>query len=411
MANLKLAVISDLHIGYGARSKDLSPHADSNTVDEKYLSKFIKFLQTQSIRADYLIIPGDITGKAHPEEFQLASEVILNIAKGLGVREENILFVPGNHDKNWSVMPPGGRDSTGVLEAQMYAPLKHDAWIFERALRRSPHYMLSDNGLGIWEFENLILVGYNSSRHDNSSASVHHGLVSQESLQWLDAELQSKNLTAGKVKIFLVHHHPVLYSDPFPDEPDFSAMTNAENLLNLLHKYNFDLLLHGHKHMPHFRTLIENSSFPLVVLGAGSFSSLLGMPYHGHVSNQFHLLEIDGRDEEEGCIYGLLRNWSYLSGHGWKASQKHDGILDQIGFGVYTSPPALKRDLLPKINSRLKTIDYVRWTDMVSQEQRLSHIHPDCVMRLLQEIASEIGVELMGNNPGDAILLAPRGEA
>lgn len=408
MANLKIAIISDLHIGHGVRSKDLCPHADTNRIDEKYLSKFLDFVKAEHIQANYLVIPGDITGKAHPEEFRLASEVLLQIGAALGVPEEKILFVPGNHDKNWNAIPPGESDATGVFAKQMYAPLQHDAWIFERAMRRSPHYMLSDNCLGIWTFDDLILVGYNSSHHDDRNAKVHHGLITESSLQWLDTQLQAMDLPKQKVKVFLVHHHPIQYSDHIPDVPDFSVMTNAENLLNLLNKFKFDLLLHGHKHMPHFKTQITNSSFPLVILGAGSFSYQLEWAYNQHASNQFHLLEIEGRDEDEECIFGLLRNWSYLSGHGWKASQKHDGILHQLGFGTYTSSAVLKKTLLPKIQALSQKTDYVRWHDLVSQENKLSYIHPECVMRLLKEIGGEIGAECHGEIPNTAILLLPR---
>ncbi|WP_435627608.1 metallophosphoesterase family protein [Candidatus Ferrigenium straubiae] len=408
MTNLKIAIISDLHIGHGVRSKDLSPHADTNGIDEKYLLKFLEFVKSKNIQANYLVIPGDITGKAHPDEFKLASKVILQIGTALGVPEEKILFVPGNHDKNWDAKPAGENDTTGFYAKQMYAPLQHEDWFFEHTMRRSPHHMLSDNCLGVWTFEDLILVGYNSSNHDDRNTKVHHGLITESSLQWLDAQLQTMDLAKQKLKVFLVHHHPIQYSDHIPDTPDFSVMTNAENLLNLLTKFKFDLLLHGHKHMPHFKTQITNSSFPLVILGAGSFSYQLELTYNQHASNQFHLLEIEGRDDEEECIFGLLRNWAYLSGHGWKASQKHDGILHQLGFGTYASPTILKKNLVQKIQTLFQKTDYVRWLDLVTQESKLGYIHPDCVMLLLKEISAEIGVECHGEIPDNAILLLPR---
>jgi len=289
MTRLTLAVISDLHIGHSARSKDLSPHADAKQIDEKYLSTFIDFVRKEHIKADYLIIPGDITGRAIPEEFKLASETIVNIAAAMGVPDEKILFVPGNHDKDWNALPPGEVDTTGVRSAQMYAPLKHQDWIFERILRRSPYYMLSDPCMAIWDFDDLVVVGYNSAQHDNGNTPIHHGLVTNDSLAWLDAELQTRDLGAEKVKVFLVHHHPLQYSDHIPDVADFSVMTNAENLLKLLCKFKFDLVVHGHKHMPHFNTQMININLPLAILGAGSFSSQLDVSYNGHTSNQFHL--------------------------------------------------------------------------------------------------------------------------
>lgn len=409
MPNLTIAVISDLHIGHNARSKDLCPYPDTQQIDEKYLDKFSEFVQSENIQANYLIIPGDITGKAHPEEFQLASEAIVRIGAMLNVPEDKILFVPGNHDKDWNALPPGEEDTTGVRASQMYAPLSHQDWLFERILRRSPYYMLSDPCMAVWEFDDLLVVGYNSAQHDHRNAEIHHGLVVNASLDWLDSKLSTINTGSERIKLFLVHHHPIQYSDHLPDIPDFSVMTNAENLLNLLGKFKFDFLLHGHKHIPHFNTHVWNLNPPLVILGAGSFSNQLGASYNGHASNQFHLIEVEGRDNETACTYGLLKSWSYLSGHGWQQSKKNNGICHRIGFGTYTNPTILKNALRPIIQSRFTQCDFVKWSDLVSNDQKLGYLQPDGVVELLREIGMELGAEFFGDNPENAILLLPRG--
>lgn len=407
MSSLTIAVVSDLHIGQSVRSKDLCPYNNTQHVDEKYLEKFSRFVQTENIKANYLVIPGDITGKAHPEEFKLASDAIVKIGIALGVPEEKILFVPGNHDKDWNALPPDEDDTTGVRTKQMYAPLTNSDWLFERILRRSPYYMLSDP-FAIWEFNDLIVVGYNSAQHDNRDQKVHHGLITNESLNTLDSALQKLALDSQKIKIFLVHHHPIQYSDHIPDVPDFSVMTNSENLLTLLGKFRFDLLLHGHKHKPHFNTQSLNLNSPLAILGAGSFSCQLDVSYNGHASNQFHLVEIMGRDNESECIYGLLRNWSYLSGHGWKPSKQHDGIWHRIGFGTYVTRPVLKRTLIPRIQAEFNTADYVKWDDLASKDDTLGYLPPDEVITLFREIGMELKVEFLGETPDTAILLRPK---
>lgn len=407
MAKLTLAVISDLHIGHGARSKDLSPHFDAKQIDEKYLSTFIEFVRKEHIKANYLIIPGDITERAIPAEFKLASETIVKIAAAMEVPEGKILFVPGNHDKDWNALPLGEVDTTGVRAAQMYASLKNQDWIFERILRQSPYYMLSDPCMAIWDFDDMVVVGYNSAQHDNRDNPIHHGLVTNESLLWLDAKLQTLDLGAQKVKVFLVHHHPVQYSDHIPDVPDFSVMTNAENLLRLLCKFKFDLVVHGHKHMPHFNTQMININLPLAILGAGSFSYQLEISYNGHTGNQFHLLELADRDNESGCICGLLRNWSYLSGHGWKPSEKMHGIgvPHKIGFGMYTTPIMLKNILKPKIQSLLNKHNYAKWIDLVGQDEKLKYLQPEAIETVLREIGRELNVDYWGEKPDVAILL------
>lgn len=411
MPKINLAVISDLHIGYGARSREFCPHEDATQVDEGYLSKFLQFVESNDIKADYLIVPGDITGKAAPLEFSLASETIISIAKALGVSEEKILFVPGNHDKDWSVQPQAVADETGGGAAQMYGALTHDQLIFNGILGRSKSSILSDACAAIWDFDNLIVVGYNSSHHDDANQKPHHGLVSNDALLWLEKELQSFDLGLQKTKVFLVHHHPLQYSNHIPDHPDFSGMTNAENLLTLLEKYKFDLVLHGHKHIPRFTTQSTNSGHPIVILGAGSFSYQLDVSYNGHASNQFHIVEINGRDDENECIVGLLKNWSFLSGHGWMPSKKYLGIEQSKGFGTYTTPAALKKRLKPRVEALFQQRPYVTWMELVAEDNCLKYLSQDVVEGVLSKIAGDLGVKCMGEL-GERILLAirPKGD-
>ncbi len=409
MQKLRLAVISDLHIGKTARAKDLCPHADYIGVDEKYVNKFIDFINSENIKADYLIIPGDITGRADPLEFELASNVIIQIGNALNIPEEKFIFVPGNHDKDWNVLRPGEEDSTGVRTAQMYQSIKHDKWIFNRILERSDHCMLSENCLAIWKFDDLVVVGCNSSWHDNGNSRIHHGLVKEDSLSWLDRELTKIDSLNQKIKVFLVHHHPIQYSNHIPDQSDHSIMTNAGNLLDLLNKYKFDMLLHGHKHVPHFRGEVVNSGFPLIILGAGSFSCQLDYSYSGHASNLFHLLEVDGRDEKTNCISGCLKNWSFLCGHGWQPSSKHDGIISKIGFGTHTTPNEIKHKLLPIIQRILKKYDFVKWADLVDEIPEYEYLHPERISEVLKEIGADLNLDYFGSEPENAILLSPKG--
>lgn len=404
MINLQLAIISDLHVGKTARSQDFCPY-EGICIDEQYLDKFCRFVEREKLKANYLLIPGDITGKAHPSEFKLASTIILEIASALSVPEEKILFVPGNHDKDWGVLPSGETDLSGVRNTQMYAPLRHNEWLFEKILNRSSSQMFTENCTAIWEFDDLIVVGYNSSWHDNRNQEIHHGLIKSSSLEWLDQKLQELDSNPLKVRVFLVHHHPIQYSNPIPDLPDFSIMTNAENLLKLLNKYKFDLLLHGHKHVPHLTTQSINSGFPLVILGAGSFSSQLEWSYNGHASNLFHLINIDARNSSSECISGLLQSWSYYSGQQWKPSTSHGGILHKIGFGSHTTHMALKKQLEPKIRLGFQSSNYVKWEDLVKEDRQLMYLPPDLVVALLKEIGNEINATYFGDGPENALLL------
>lgn len=411
MHKLYLAIISDLHIGRTARAKELCPHSDHKGIDEKYIKKFFKFIDEEGIKADYLILPGDITGKADPLEFELASTLITKIGDKLGLPDSKILFVPGNHDKDWSIFTPNEEDRTGVRAAQAYQSLKNENWIFDQILSGSDGDMLSESCFTIWDFEDLIVVGYNSSSHDEPDASPHYGLIREDSLALISRKLTDIDQLNKKIKIFLVHHHPIQYSNHIPDRPDHSIMTNSGNLMKLLRNYKFDLLLHGHKHIPHFTPQVIDSAFPLVIFGAGSFSSQLDYTYIGHANNLFHLLEIDGRDDETDCITGYLNNWSFLTGHGWKPSRESDGIMPKVGFGAHKNQNEMVKTLTPLICDSLQNSNYVKWKDLIHKAPKLAYLSPERISSLLKEIGQEQNLECLGNEPENFLLLRSEKES
>ena len=112
---MNIAVMSDLHVGLASRAKDLCPEPlrtqrkqydrFNKKSESLYREQFIQFVQHDGIIADYLVLPGDLTNQATPQEVQIASEFILQAADALHVQNDRIFFAPGNHDVDWSVYP------------------------------------------------------------------------------------------------------------------------------------------------------------------------------------------------------------------------------------------------------------------------------------------------------------------
>ncbi len=399
---LRIAVVSDMHVGEKARARDFCPGA-STAPETGYRERFLDFVKDADLHADYLILPGDVSNKASPAEFALASDIVQEIAQAFGVDRERVIYVPGNHDVDWAVM--AADDPTGFRRSQRYAPLQGEQWMFREILSRSPRPLTEEPYFSVWEYDDLVVVGYNSSSHDEPSASVHHGLISTESLGELGACLDALDLTKERLKLFLVHHHPVQYSDPIPNEPDFSAMTNAGNLLKLLRQKHFDLVVHGHKHCPRFETYIIDSGFPLAILCAGSFSSVLDTRWSGYVNNQFHMIDVDGRDSDNACIFGVVRSWTYLCGKGWTESQQNNGIPHASPFGTYLLPETLKATIEPLLRERLEKGDYVEWRDVVEAMPQLKHLQPERVIEVLDALAINLSFRRHGSPPDEVVLL------
>ena len=405
---MAIAVLSDLHVGIGARARDLCPEGlKTKAVESGYKDKFIEFLKKQSIRADYLVLPGDISHFAQPVEVQMASQIVLEVAETLKVEPERIVFVPGNHDVDWTVLRVP--DSTGVRSKQRYDALRHEKWAFAGIMEKGNPHVLDPPYFSVWEFGDLLAVGYNSSWKDNPKEAIHHGAIDNLHLDALDEDLAKIDMSSSRLRMFLVHHHPIQYSDPVSDPPDFSVMTNAGNLLSLLQKYKFDLLIHGHKHIPKFQTYIVNASSPLAILCSGSFSVLLDTRWSGHVNNQFHMVYVEGRDDQLKHVYGRVESWTYLCGAGWVQSKSHNGIRHYEPFGIYIQPEELKKTLRPILQNKFSNKDFVVWPDILSEVAQLRFLPPERVTDVLNSLSADIGFKLHGELPTDLILLKTGG--
>lgn len=406
MRKLQLAVISDIHAGEGARAKDLcplnSPGRDTKP-DDNYREKFIRFLADKRLKADYLILPGDVTDKAKPDEVKIASDFIEEARKALDVKAENVVFVPGNHDVDWSVFDSA--DTTGVRRAQRYVPIRADQFQFNAIVARGKGCVFDAPHFTIWADADVLVVGYNSSHHDEPK-KFHHGLIDAAHIQEIRQALKILPVAKDQLRLFLVHHHLLQYDDPTPASPDVSIMVNAEQLQALLREFSFDILVHGHRHLPRFTTHSLNGSPEVAILCAGSFSVEIDTRWTGTISNQFHLITVDGRDSDEHLIAGRVESWSYNFVRGWvESDDEHDGIPHVEPFGTYIRPEKLKSLIRPLLEARFLESDYIEWVEMVTREPRLRNLRPEVVLRVLNELVPIINFRRVHDNPEKIVLL------
>ena len=71
MTSIKIAIISDIHIGLGARAKDLCPKPSSKRkkelqdynkkIEDNFVERFLSFVTDNDLQADYLMISGDLS--------------------------------------------------------------------------------------------------------------------------------------------------------------------------------------------------------------------------------------------------------------------------------------------------------------------------------------------------------------
>lgn len=412
---MKLAVMSDLHVGLAARAKDLCPEPPANKkkdrakyntkTDGTYRHNFVQFVEANHITADYLVLPGDLTHKAQPQEVKIASDFILQAADALKVPHANIIFVPGNHDVDWSFFDPA--DTTGVRWAQRYTGIGHPTFHFRQIINRGLGDILSSPYFTAWQFTDLLAIGYNSASHDAPvhKDAAHHGLAEPQHLEEIRTFIDGLGPPDNRVRLFLVHHHPLDFANPIPRTPDFSLMTNAERLLSICHDCSFDLIIHGHKHHPRFETHSTLTYPHLPILCSGSFSVEIDTEWAGTIDNQFHLVTIDGRAGAENMITGTLTSWTNNRAKGWIPSEvSASGIHHTIPFGSYVMPAALDDRLDPFIRQWLTTHDHVLWRDIVRQFPDLEHLPLDSAIAAFRRMAQRLGRQSMYETLKDLIL-------
>lgn len=403
---LRVLVLSDLHVGRKARSRDLCPYPDAALVQENYLDRFLRFATSVPLKADVLVLPGDISDRAHPEEFAHVNTLLLEISKRLRIPRKMIFFAPGNHDVDWEVLRHG--DLSGMRLQQRYDPIRRANTVLgaRHRQREAGGNLYSEPYYCIWETPGVLCISINTASDDGPGVATHHGTAPQETLDALDKALAKRPASHGQVRLALGHHHPFQYSDPLPDEPDFSAMTNAENLLAVLRTHRFDIVVHGHKHAPHCRTDMDTLGRPLLVLGAGSFSAELPSRWSGVVTNQVHLIEVQDRDAVTQGARGVVRSWSFLSGHGWGSASLIRGLRHSVPFGVGFGVGELAPRLRSVLTVRLPREGYVKWPSVcVAGDRDLRYLAFEAVLEVLKELSKELLFTIHGDSLEELILL------
>lgn len=312
---MKIAIVSDIHAGMDSVAQDLCPSEFLKTEQDKiaygnkqkdYVDKFLTFVKDTKLSADYILVPGDVTDKAHPMEAKLASECLLKIGDALSVSKNKILFVPGNHDANWRLYDAA--DKTGTMWAHRYLALQSDQFIFAAINNCSEKGdLFTEDYFSIWRYDDLIVVGYNSSSTDIPSDEVHCGNIVDTHLQSLHKTLGELNVkNDSRLKIFMLHHHLHDFKVPRGSRKDYSLAQNGESLITLLRKYGFDFIVHGHRHYSCFDA--QNCVIPIFC--AGSFSANISTEWMREVYNQFHMIEIDQKKDGRKRVRGFIHSWS-----------------------------------------------------------------------------------------------------
>src|SRR5256714_1022374 len=224
-----------------------------------------------------LCLSGDFAFEASSDEFDQAVNFIKKFGepppKGLGLGSERVFVCPGNHDLDWDATKDSLRWGAYASFLNRVFPEKSDP---EDAIRFGGVRVRKDIGVLVLSLNSEMEVRHAISRNDET-----RGDLSQEQLSWAKHQLDEipEDERRQYIKIAMVHHHPILLPSLAEPERGYDAISGAQHLLTLLHKYGFHVFLHAHKHYPHtfhenVRNAFERSDrHDLVVVAGGSCGS------------------------------------------------------------------------------------------------------------------------------------------
>ncbi len=357
---IKIGVVSDLHChskanNHGKRDSYILTDEDLPLFQDPYKS-FVHLVEKgENLDVDILIMPGDFTNKACPDGLTKGFEIVTSINKLMN--SKLLISNVGNHDV----------DSKALYDID---PLKN--------LRNSISSFPIDNkefwskGFYIKEFDLYRILIINTSHNHTNLINRDHGDISHESLMFIEEELQQ--IKDNKIGIAITHHCPIEHSHYNSGINDF--MHNGDDLSKIIDKYNFKLLIHGHKHDPRIRNLQGGVNSPFI-FSAGSFSAVQDKLLLGG-TNTFHIItmHVDGPHKGKGNI----ETWFFCTAKGWQKNIKNQYFETKVGFGAYIDLDEYVENIIKKLE--LSPQKMCEWNDLLKDFNSLNFLIPSDLEKL-----------------------------
>lgn len=349
---IKLAIVSDLHC-HPALSNFKENDSYLLTDSLRKNAHPIQSLEnTLNNKVDLIICPGDFTNKSNKQGLISGWDYVRDIKEIL--KAKDIIGTIGNHD-----VDVYGNCSSYSFENAKYIGKKFP--VPDEAMRD----IFWSKGCAFYEDESVRILVINSCHFHYTKTQAGHGEVDEIMLNYIKEYLEP--IDDDKILIALMHHHPIDHSRQDLGEDD--KIVNSENLLNILGKYNFDLIIHGHKHDPllRYHNSTQNSK-RLTIFSSGSFSATSNNLYCG-ARNFFHIIEIEKTNIE---CFGKIFSWTYFPKQGWEKIYDEKSYPPFSGFGNKMSI----ENIATSIEQKFSNISYLKWNSIVNDLPMVEYLIP-----------------------------------
>jgi 3',5'-cyclic AMP phosphodiesterase CpdA len=277
--------LSDLHLGEDIITRALWKRRAWWGIANQGITAGLK-KSIRDLQPDYIIVSGDFVNKAEEQTFRVAAKYLRELFLDSGFDlKERVLVVPGNHDV--SFFPSKHTDDS----ARLYRYKEFLKLLFNESdlESRKARFLLVD------QHRQLIFLCLDSTLKTLIPAA--EGQIGLSQRGWIERKMKQAERHAGAsfkryAKIAVVHHHPEPIVGSGADGERLMQLLDAGDLKTLLLKHSFNIVLHGHKHIPHIKPLYGSDSSVLTVIGAGTTTCRFLEEQHTF-GNNFNLIKID----------------------------------------------------------------------------------------------------------------------
>jgi predicted phosphodiesterase len=280
--------LSDLHFG-----EDFGFPSSTSVAGVSLIDRFKSYFELENkVKIGLVIVSGDITSRANMGVLQgPAIEFLNKLCEVLNIKKDQLVIVPGNHDipiKDANYFASNHENSYKLFLKELYGERK-EMFGYDK--------FITTDGLKI------DILRINSSRLRNKT-EMNYGYVGWDDYRYLI--LENIEEEAPTIKIAVLHHHLVSVSSEESFDVEYkygnvSVTIDAGKVIDGLQHNNFNLVLHGHQHLPSINKVsrgIKNGSTVkldkgLFLLGAGSAGAKIDRLTGEFRDNSFSLIYIE----------------------------------------------------------------------------------------------------------------------
>lgn len=406
MTSLRLAVMSDIHATDAGDTASQDTHVFAEPIATQRglypLADLEDLVEEHGLRADILLVPGDIANKANAEGLQYGWRRAHALASRLCAR---LLAAPGNHDV---VTRRAGVEKNSMLRYLLPSfpsgdPGSDDTfWRDGWSVVEEPNYrvLTLDSTAGFPDYPASAVDG--SEEMQRYLSALDRGALRPGALTQIEDYLRNAE---HKINVAMVHHHPLEHQLKGYLQDTYGPMHEGGNLVDVLsqaYRSGRWLIVHGHKHIPQLVAGTPTAVAGPVVLGAASLGAKIWPPLHTVARNQFHLveLELDLESDVRGLV-GTVESFTWGYGVGWdSAAPQRDGLPAAAGFGATVEPRLIARHVKHAVDT--SGMGYMSYSDVCSQVPDLRYLLP-ADNALMEKHARDLEITLTRDYAGQFV--------